>query len=516
MKSPVSSTIWGGSMQTYAVETDSISINFGAVQALKDVEFKLKAGEIRGLVGKNGAGKSTLVKVLNGIHHQKAGSLRIFGNEITKATPPEVRRQFLSMIYQEFSLIPEMTVIENVFLNVEPMKGPLVDDKTTYGLVKNFFDSMEVDIEPHEKVKNLNTSDMQFVEISKAVLQNKRILLMDEPTAALEADQTDKLFRLIRKLKDRGISIVLITHHLHHIMQLCDSVTVLRDGQVVLDEQTENIDLQDVIYHMLGDKGFSERRRKFKAIESKKPLLVMQDVRSKNSRYPISLELYSGEVLGLAGLKGSGRTEILNTLFGIDPALSGSITLNGREVILTNPNEAYSSGLSLIPENRHTQGLSLMHSVYFNTILPILDRLGQTFVDDRQGKSLTNHFVERLNIRTDDILASVSNLSGGNQQKVVIAKSLANEPKVMLMDDPTYGVDIHAKSEIMNIIDEFTSQGNGVILVSSDLKELLQNCDRILIVKEQRIVQEIRDVLATDVTEEELENLIQQQREEER
>lgn len=497
-------------MDTYAVEMKGIEMTFGGVQALTGVDFNLKVGEVRGLVGKNGAGKSTLMKIIRGVHGQTRGTVKFFGQDIARATSVKDRESTVSMIFQDFSLIPEMSVAQNIFLNAEPRRGLLIDDRTCHARAKEFFDSLGLVIDPGEKVKNLNTNDMQLVEIAKAVLRDKKVLLLDEPTAALEAAATEKLFGIIRRLKAQGISMVISTHHLKHIMDVCDSVTVLRDGKIVMSEEIGQVTLNDIINHMLGDQKYAETKRKAKGIAHDQPLLSVKRIVSRKRAKPVSFAVYPGEVLGLAGLKGSGRTEIFNNLFGIDPVTEGCVILRGKTVTIRNPKDAIAHGITLVPENRHTQGLSLMHSVYDNTLLPVIDRLRRhLLVNDREGRRIVTGLVKQMEIRTESIRTRVSNLSGGNQQKVVVGKSLASRPRVMLMDDPTYGVDIHAKTEIMGIIEQFTDAGNAVILVSSELSELLANCDRILIIKGQEVAGEIEDVPRANLSEDGLAAAIQ-------
>lgn len=484
-------------VKEYAIEMENISMSFDGVEALQKADLNLEAGKIMGLVGKNGAGKSTLLNIIHGIYRQKTGNIKFFGKKIDESTSIEEREKTISMIYQDFSLIPGMSVTENIFLNVEPKKNLLINDNKMISEVNQFFNKLEINIDPREKVKNLDVSDMQFVEIAKAILRNKKILLMDEPTSALEIEQTQKLFDLVKQLRKQGISIIFITHHLQHIMEICDNITVLRDGQVVLSEEIKNVELHDIIESMLGGINYSQQKRKYKSISKKDhPLLKVENISSKNNPRGISFELYSGEVLGLAGLKGSGRTELLNNLFGIEPVETGRIILGGKVVNVSSPSRAVNHGIFLIPENRQVQGLSLDHSLYANMIMPLLDRIKRfSFVDDREGASIVNKYIKKLEIQAKDIFDRVSNLSGGNQQKVVISKALATKPKILLMDDPTYGVDIQAKVEIMKIVKDFTREGTGVIFVSSELEELLLNCDRILAIKNNEIINEINDVL---------------------
>lgn len=494
-------------MSDYPIEMKDIVMEFSGVRALDGVDFSLKKGEIKGLVGKNGAGKSTLMKIINGVYTQTSGTIKFFGKEITKNTSVKEREKSVSMIYQDYSLVGEMTVTQNIFLNAEPQKGLFIDDKNCIEKVRSFFKSLDLNIDPMEKVKKLSTGDMQLVEIAKAIIKNTNVILMDEPTAALDAEATIKFFNIIGKLKAQGCSIVISTHHLKQIMEICDSVTVIRDGKIAMNEQISDVTLQGVIASMLGESNFEARnKRKIKHIDTKVPLLRIDKIVSKHSPNPISFNVYPGEVVGLAGLKGSGRTEIFNSIFGVDPVTSGKLYLEEKEIRIKSPETAIKKGIFLIPENRHTQGLSLMHSLYDNALLPIISRLTgkNLLINDKLGTEIVDDLIDEMKVKTSGRKEIMSKLSGGNQQKVVVGKALKSKPKIMLMDDPTYGVDIHAKGEIANAIERFTSQGYGVIFVSSELSEMIENCDRILIVKSNEIKGEIKDIPTANLTEDSL------------
>lgn len=479
-----------------ALELRGIVKRFGRVEVLSGIDFTLKRGEVKGLIGKNGAGKSTLVKIVQGVYEPTAGTVRILGKEIPPTASVKERGAYVGMIYQDFSLIPDMTVKQNLFLNQEIMKRGLIDEKACSEKVEELFERYEIDIDPDTPVYALNTSDMQMVEICKQLIHDKRILLMDEPTAALEAQQAEKLYEIIQRLKSEGISIVFITHHLKEIQENCDSVHVLRDGKTAMDERIENITLDDMIAAMLGDeKSRMDKQRRSSAVKRERPVLELREVTSPSLREPVSLKLFPGEVLGLAGLKGSGRTELLHIIFGLDPVLSGQMILNGQKVSFRHPNEAVKAGVFLVPENRQTQGLVLGHDVYQNMTLPWLRRLARKsrLIDDSQGTSKAKTMIEELEVKCNGLRDGVDNLSGGNQQKVVIGKALGSEPQILLMDDPTYGVDIHAKTQIMEIVDRFKQSGGSVVFVSSELEEVANNSDRILILRRHEIVGELHN-----------------------
>lgn len=496
----------------YALELRHLDMKFHDLQVLYDVDFTLRPGEIKGLVGKNGAGKSTLLKIVQGLHTPTAGTIRIFGKEIPPSAPMQERGQTVGMVYQDFSLIADMSVVENMFLNDEPHKGLLIDKKQCIARARALFDKYGINIDPLERVGNLNTSDMQMVEICKQIVREKKILLLDEPTAALEAEQASKLYSIIRQLKQEGISAVFITHHLKEIMENCDSVDVLRDGRLVMSSDVKDVTLNDIISAMLGESsGEFVRQHTYAHITREKPLLEMNNVTSATLQSPISLKLYPGEVLGIAGLKGSGRTELFHILFGLDRQTGGEILLDGRRLTLKKPGDAVRAGIFLIPENRQTQGLSLEHSIYRNVTLPWLKSLRGSggLLDDKRGKKTVGRLLQDLQVKYERQEAQVQSLSGGNQQKIVIAKALGAHPKILLMDDPTYGVDVHAKAQIMGIVNDFKKEGGSVIFVSSELEEIAYNCDRVLVMHRHRIVGEMLNEREGDITQEQLTAAIQ-------
>lgn len=453
-----------------------------------------------------------MMKIINGVYTQTAGTVRFFGKNIDKSVSVREREQTVAMIYQDYSLVGEMTVAENIFLNTEPIRGALISDRDCIRKAAEFFRDMGIRIDPRQKVKSLSTGDMQMVEIAKAIMKQTKIILMDEPTAALDADATTKFFEIIERLKKQGYSIVISTHHLQHILDICDAVTIIRDGRACMAKEIRDTTLEEIIAQMLGESGFQAvKSRKPKDFDGLTPLLEVKDVTSKVIPEPLSFTVRPGEVVGLAGLKGAGRTEIFNVLFGIDPARSGEIRLDRKKLRVRQPCDAIRGGIFLVPENRHTQGLSLMHSVYDNSLLPLLPMLSKKrfFIDDRQGAQIVQEIIETMQVKTPGSDIAISKLSGGNQQKIVVGKALESHPKILLLDDPTYGVDIHAKGDITTAISRFTDAGGGVVFVSSELTEMIENCDRILLIKYNRIVGELRDVPRLGLTEDSLMAAIQ-------
>ena len=374
-----------------------------------------------------------------------------------------------------------------------------------------FMQKYGVHISVDEKVKNLGSADKQMVEICKAILKQKKILLMDEPTASLDNEQADKFYRMVKQLKEEGISIILITHHLQEIMDNCDSIAVIRDGIMTLHDKTANVSMKKMIEAMLGgeetDLAFS---RSISEIKYEWPILEVKNITTKYIKDPLSFKIYSGEVVGMAGLKGCGRTEVFRAVFGLDKLMSGEIYIDGKKVEIKSTTDAVNAGIYLIPESRRFQGLSVEHSIKFNIELPLLGKLTKRlFIDDAKSSRIVDDYIEKIHIKSNSRNDLVKNLSGGNQQKVVISKALATNPKVLLMDDPTYGVDVGAKTEIMKIINEFKMNGGAVILASSEIEEVNQNCNRIFILKGRKLTGELSNEDYMTVTQDKLAEEIQ-------
>jgi ribose transport system ATP-binding protein len=475
-----------------AVELKGIVKSFGGNAVLHGVDFELRKGEVHALMGGNGAGKSTLMKILEGVHAPDAGEVKVSGEPVEIRSPQEAQENGIAMIFQEFSLIPTLSVAQNIFLNSEPRgKGGLLDDRESRRRTCELFAEMGEDIDPDAIVGNLSTGYWQLTEIAKALSREAQILIMDEPTSSLSKTESEALFALIKKLQASGISIVYISHRMEEVFQIADRVTVLRNGQNVITDDVANLTLDEVIDHIVGQKmeaAFEWQEREVERTET--PLLEVKELSAAGRFRDVSFRLYPGEILGLAGLMGSGRTEIARALFGIDKVDSGEILVRGRRVSIRGVQDAMDAGISLIPEDRRLQGLVLDHSVKDNLLLPLLRRLQRGGVmDDRRGEQMVRSLVERLRVKVNSIFEPIWFLSGGNQQKVVIAKWLAAEPDVLVMDEPTAGVDIAAKSEILDIVRNLANSGKGVILISSELVELLAVSDRILVLQEGTVKQ---------------------------
>ncbi|PSB55763.1 hypothetical protein C7B61_21080, partial [filamentous cyanobacterium CCP1] len=422
------------------------------------------------------------------------GEIRINGEPVVIRSPQDAKATGIGMVFQEFSLIPTLSVAQNIFLAHEPRGGMgLLNDREAEQRARALFNEMNVDIDPRARVSRLSTGYWQLTEIAKALSQNVRVLILDEPTAALAASETQALFHLIRTLKAQGISMIYISHRMEEIFQIADRVTVMRDGHRVVTASTAELTMAELVELIVGRKMEQSFTWEERPIDrSGTPLLEVHRLNAGPRVQNVSFQLYAGEILGLAGLMGSGRTELVRALFGIDRIRSGQIAVRGKSVTIHSPEDALKVGMCLVPEDRRAQGLVLSHTVKDNTLLPLLNRIQRNgIINDREGNQLVESYVESLQIKTDSIHKVIRLLSGGNQQKVVIAKWLASQPVILLMDEPTAGVDIGAKTEIRDVIRRLADEGKGVIVVSSEFTELLALADRVLIIRSGMVTQEL-------------------------
>lgn len=484
----------GDDMKKYILEMTGIHKSFSGVKVLDDVSFKLERGHVHALVGGNGAGKSTLMKILTGVYTRDAGTIMVDGKSVEFYTYRDSTAAGIRMIFQELSIIPTLTVAENIFLNQEKTNGHFfLDKKGMIHLAKELLNEFKIDIDAKAVASTLGVGCCQLVEIAKALSKEAKILVMDEPTSSLSETEVAILFDIINRLKEKGVSIVYISHRMNEILKIADEVTILRDGKNVETAKSSDLNLNSIILHMMGEKvekTFEWQERHYTGAHD--DLMEVRNLNVNDWVKEISLKVRKGEVIGIAGLMGSGRTEIVESLFGVTGKLSGELIIDGRQVNIRNVKDAVEAGLALVPEDRRTKGLVLMHSVKNNIILPMLKRLKKTvLLDNSKANSVVENSIKELDIKTDGLHKLARLLSGGNQQKIVIAKWLKTEPKVLLLDEPTMGVDIGAKGEIINIIREFADMGKGVILISSELAELMAVCDRIIILKKGKIAGEL-------------------------
>ena len=477
----------------YILEMKDICKSFGGVAALQSVNFRLEKGHVHSLVGGNGAGKSTLMKIFTGVYTKDSGEIYLDEKPVSFRSYADASSAGIRMIFQELSLVPTLNVYENIFLNNETKKSSKLLDKTSMIKKANeILNSLGVDIPPEALVSSLSVGYCQMVEIAKALSMDAKILVLDEPTASLSDNEVQVLFQTIRRLKENGVSMIYISHRMNEILDISDIVSIIRDGQMVITEKAESLTVPGIISYMLDNKAtknFSWIPRKNPA--SEETMLDVKSLKVEGLDSEVSFNVKKGEIVGIAGLMGSGRTEILQALFGMRHYKHGEIKLKGKKADIRNVKSAVKAGFALVPEDRRTQGLVLHHTVKENAILPVLDNFKHMgLVNERQADKMVNEKVEELNVVTDGINKIISLLSGGNQQKIVIAKWLASNPDVLLLDEPTAGIDIGAKGEITEIIRTFADGGKSVIMVSSELMEMMAVCDRILILYKGQIIKE--------------------------
>ncbi len=496
-------------MEKTVLQMTGIQKAFFGIPVLRGIDFTLNEGRVHAIMGGNGAGKSTLMKILTGVYKKDEGTIQMFGEPVIIQDYATASKRGIRMIFQELSDIPTMTVWENIFLNHEWRKGVLLDKKGMRQKAIELLKRFDMDIDADELMGNLGVGYCQMIEIVKALSMDAKILVMDEPTASLSSSEVEVLFSLIKKLKEQKVSVVYISHRMGEILRIADDLTVLKDGQVTFSGPTEGMTIDQIVNYMLGKKEKNQMEwHENLYTECQKEIMCVERLTLDDRIKNISFSLNQGEVLGIAGLLGSGRTEILESIFGIRKPVSGKITVSGEEIELGKTADAIRNGIALVPEDRRREGLVLAHSIYHNTILPSIDRLRRRIlIDKKQAVSMVNESVASLNIKTHNNETLVQRLSGGNQQKVVVGKWLQTAPKILLLDEPTAGIDIGAKGEILNIVRNYSNKGNAVIFVSSEISELLAVADRVLVLHNGKILKEFKhDEIES---EEVLENAIQ-------
>ncbi len=485
--------------QTYRVELNNISKTFRGIHALRDVSFNVAPGEIHALVGENGAGKSTLMKILSGAYQRDSGSIKIDGKPVEIRNPHDGRRHGVGIIYQEFALATDLTVAENLFLkNLSSGRG-FINWPELYQRAQTLTRSVGFEIKPDALVRDLSVAYQQMVEITKEFSENVKILVLDEPTAVLAPGEVEQLFSILRRLKDQGMSFVHITHRLDEVFLIADRITVLKDGEVVGTVQRDEVSKDDIINMMIGRKLSTMYPRRTVAIG--REMLKLEHVSDNGAISDISFSVRAGEVLGLAGLVGSGRTDVARAIFGAERIRSGKMWLDGKPVNIRSPRRAVDLGLGLVPEDRKNQGVILGMSIRSNVTMPSIDLVTTAFgiFKSRAERTLVEGLVSKLNIKTGGIDVEVADLSGGNQQKVVLAKWLGKHCKVLILDEPTRGVDVGAKFEIYTLINALAAEGLAIIMISSEMMEVIGMADRVLVMSQGRITGGLE---GADITEE--------------
>jgi ABC-type sugar transport system ATPase subunit len=495
------------------LRVERVTKSFPGVLALQDVSLEVHPGEVLGLVGENGAGKSTLMKILSGVYQPDSGEIILDGKPVILHSPRQAQDLGISIIYQEFNLMPNLSVEENVFVGREPNAGKVVRWRQLRKQTTDLLDQLGVHLNPGAIVRSLSVAEQQMVEIAKALSLNARLVIMDEPTSALTDTEVAALFDIIRGLKQRGLAVIYISHRLEEIFAICDRVTILRDGQLAGDLPIAEATPDRIVRLMVGRPLMdlfrpeeAERRLEILAKRSPAPVLEVRGLgRTGTGQDPsaivledVTFSLRPGEIVGLAGLVGSGRTEIARAIFGADEYDRGEILVDGKPIRIRSPREAIQLGIGLVPEDRKLQALVLTLAIRENLALSLLDRLS-SFGIVRLGaeRALARRMVNALQVRTPSIEQKVLNLSGGNQQKVVIAKWLALHPKILIMDEPTRGIDIGAKAEVHGLMHQLAADGVSILMISSELPEIVHMSDRVLVMRQGRIAGELQRAEAT-------------------
>lgn len=483
--------------RTPLLEMRGISKAFPGVQALQSVSFDLWAGEVHALVGENGAGKSTLVKIIAGLYHADAGEIRLDGEPVVIPDPVRAQKLGISPVHQELSLEPYMSVAENIFLGQQPRgRFGLVDARLMMTDAAVVLRDLGVAIDPSAQAGSLSVAEKQMVAIARAVSSNAKILILDEPTSSLTNRETEVLFGIVERVRKQGFGVIYISHRMDEIFRICDRMTVFRDGRLIGTRAISEVTLDEVIQMMIG-RELGELFKK-KAVEIGGEALVVEGLSKRGVLDGISFQVRSGEIVGIAGLMGSGRTELARCIFGDLAYDEGRVVVAGKELKARTPADAIAAGIGLVPEDRKEQGLILSFSVAHNTTLALLRRLCRfQFIPLARERRLAAGFVERLRIKTPGTATKVSTLSGGNQQRVVIAKWLAIEPRILIVDEPTRGIDVAAKAEIHALLCDLAATGVAIVMISSELPEVLAMSDRILVMHQGRISGELRAAEAT-------------------
>jgi len=477
-------------MDDLLVQLVEISKTFPGVKALDHVSLDLRPGEVHALIGENGSGKSTLMKILSGVYMKDEGKVIVNGKEMNFQKPRDAQDAGIAIIHQELNLCRHLTVAENIFLGREFQNGIFLDKKHQIEEAQKILDRLEVNLDPNSRVSELTVSKQQMVEIAKAISANANVVIMDEPTSALTIKEIDDLFSIIKVLRKQGKGIIYITHRLEELNAITDRITIIRDGQHIITTDFKNLSADDIIRYMVG----RELKEKFPRIQMPvgKTIFEVKNLSAGKAVRDVSFTVREGEILGIAGLMGAGRTETVRAIFGADKKDSGQLILNGQEIRIDKPQEAIETGIFCVPEDRKRDGLCISMPVYQNATLPNMEKVTyRGIVDTKKEILIAENMVKQLTIHTPSVFQIVKNLSGGNQQKIVVGKWLVKPAHVILFDEPTRGIDVGAKVDIYNLMNNLKAQGIGVVFVSSELPEILGMADRIVVMCEGRVTAEL-------------------------
>jgi len=472
-------------MNSCILEMKGIKKYFYGVKALDGVDFKIRNGEVHALIGENGAGKSTLVKILAGVHQPTAGTIILNDKPVQFPSPQVSQQAGISAIHQEATMFLELSIAENIFMghHIRNKSNGLLSWKEMKSKTQKLLDKLELDIHPDTKVKNLSIAQRHMVEVAKALSLNAKIVIMDEPTSALTLKEVEYLYKIIRKLKSEGKAIIFISHKFEEVFEIADYFTVLRDGKYVGEGRMADVTIDKIIQMVIG----RSLEQMYPKIEAEKGdiILKVENLTKVGLFKNVSFELHKGEILGFFGLVGAGRSEVMQTIFGIDTKTSGDVFINGEKVNIANPSDAMNHGLAYLPEDRQIQGAILAMNIRENITLPIIDRISRhIFLDRNREFEITDEYGKHIEIRASGWEQLVEDLSGGNQQKVVLAKWIATKPRILIMDEPTKGIDVATKATVHNFISELAKQGIAVILISSELPEILGMSNNIIVMHE--------------------------------
>ena len=478
-----------------------IDKSFPGVHALDHVDLEIRKGEVHALMGENGAGKSTLMKVLTGIYSKDSGTITYEGKEVEFANPREAQDAGIVIVHQELNMMNHLTVAQNIFIGREMMKGKLIDDEKMNREAKKLFDMLKIDINPKEKMGNLTVGKQQMCEIAKAISHEAKVIIFDEPSAALTESEIEELFKIIRDLREKNLGIVYISHRMDEIKVITDRVTVMRDGTYVGTLITKESTKDDIIKMMVGRVIYEDPKTESNVKPDAPVVLKVEHLNAGKMVKDVSFELRKGEILGFSGLMGAGRTETARALFGADPKESGDIYVNGKKVDIKTPMDAVKYGIGYLSEDRKRFGIVVQKSVAENTTMATLDDyVRRLFINKKKENDISKEYIKRLKTKTPSVDQLIVNLSGGNQQKVVIAKWLVRNCDILIFDEPTRGIDVGAKSEIYQLMNELVAEGKSIIMVSSEMTEILRMSDRIVVMCEGRKTAEIDIADATQET----------------